>query len=229
LPPPGDGDRGFFINSTGGTGIYVGNDVQDNVSIPYSASTDQVLYAPTHQSPGGSCVETVTVHWRPAAGSTTYHAHGMWDWCRASPGWGNYETMDATWKSKYARSYSYGGQAAENMYFTSAYKTSGNCWAGTIYNFTTGTWETKLTSCGTTKTGFGSTGWTMWESWYLQGCPSLPRIKAGWIQTLKSSGWTNLGSADTSQLGPYAGTCYATGAYTFFVINANYAWEGRTP
>ena len=229
FPPPGDGDRGFFINDGAGTGIYVGEDVQDNVAIPYNSGTDQVIYAPTNQSAGGACIETVTVHWLPQGNTTTLHAHGFWDWCRSSPGWGTYEAMDSTWKSKYARLYSYGGESAEYMYFTTVMKTSGDCWIGYLYNFDTGTWEEKQTSCGTTQTGWGNTGWTMWESWYLQGCPTIPRIKAGWIQTLKSSGWTYLGTGDTSQLGPYSGTCYDTGAYSFYVIYSNYGWEGRTP
>jgi hypothetical protein len=229
FPPPGTGDRGFFINGNAGTGIYVGEDAQTNLVIPASATADQTLYTPTHQAPGGACVETVTVHHRLRGASTTSHAHGFWDWCRASPGWGLYESMTSAWKSAYVRSYSMWGEPAEEMYFTEVYKTSGNCWVGQLYNFNTGRWETKLTSCGTTKTGFGTTGWTMWESWYLQGCPALPRIKASGIQVRKSTGWTSLAPADTTQLGPYAGSCHASGAYSFFVFHANDAWEARTP
>ncbi|WP_394845955.1 hypothetical protein LZC95_00645 [Pendulispora brunnea] len=219
-PPPGDGDRGFWVNA--GTGIYAGNDVQDNLSIPNS-SVGATIYAPTHQSGGGSCIETVTAHYRYSGMATTAHGHGFWDWCRASPGWGVFEAMDATWKGKYARV-----NGGENVYFTQVYKTGGNCWAGLLYNYTSGAWETKLTSCGTTKTGFGNTGWSMWESWSLVGCPSLPRVRAQSVQILNGA-WQALAPATTSQLGPSAGSCFASSAYTFKVWTANSFWEGFTP
>jgi hypothetical protein len=218
--PPGTGDRGFWINV--GDGVYARNDLQDNLTIPNSA-VGTTIYAPTHQSAGGSCIETVMAHWRPTLASATLHGHGFWDWCRASPGWGTFESIDATWKSKYARS-----DGAENMYYTEVYKTGGNCWVGQLWNYNTGSWETKLTSCGTTKTGFGNTGWTMWESWSLTGCPTLPRIKSTSIQ-IRNGSWVSLAPAHTGVLGPSNPSCFFSGTYTFSVLTANSAWEGRTP
>jgi len=219
--PAGDGDRGFFINGTAGIGIYARNDVQDNVVIP-AANAGTTIYAPTHQSPGGSCIETVRASWRPVGASGTSHGHGFWDWCRASPGWGSFEAIDATWKSKYARS-----DGSENMYYTNVYKSSGNCWVGLLWNYNTGVWDQKLSSCGTTKTGFGTTGWTMWESWSLTSCPAFPRIKSTTIQTYVGGSWQALTPARTTTLGPSG--CFSSGAYTFAVLTANSAWEGRTP
>jgi hypothetical protein len=218
--PPGTGDRGFWINA--GDGVYARNDLQDNLTIPNSA-VGTTIYAPTHMSGGGACIETVMAHWRPNAASATLHGHGFWDWCRATPGWGLFENINAAWKTKYARS-----DGSENMYYTQVYKTSGNCWVGQLWNYSTGVWDTKLTSCGTTKTGFGTTGWTMWESWGLTGCPTFPRIKSNTIK-IRNGSWVNLGAAHSSVLGPSASSCFSAGSYTFAVLSANYAWEGRTP
>lgn len=219
--PAGDGDRGFFINGNAGTGIYARNDVQDNISIPL-ANAGTTIYAPTHMSPGGSCIETVRATWRPVGAASTSHGHGFWDWCRATPGWGSFETVDAAWKNKYARS-----DGTEQMYFTHVYQTPNGCWAGLLWNYNTGVWDQKLLSCGVTKSGFGTTGWTMWESWSLTSCPNFPRVKSNTIRTLIGGVWQDLTPARTTQLGPSG--CFSSGAYTFAVLAANSAWEARTP
>jgi len=221
IPPPGNGDRGFFINGNAGTGIYAKNDVQDNLLIPNS-DIGTTIYAPTHMSPGGACIETVRASWRYAGAATTSYGHGFWDWCRAVPGWGTFETIDLAWKNKYARS-----DGTEQMYFTHVYKTPNGCWAGLLWNYNTGVWDQKLLSCGVTKSGFGNTGWTMWESWDASTCPAYPRIKSNTIQTLINGVWQNLTAAQTTQLGP--SKCFSTGAYTFSVLVPNSAWEARTP
>ncbi len=226
MAPPGNGDRGFFITGTAGWSIYARNDLQNNVSIPNS-SVGTTMYAPTHMSPGGfgggACIETVMAHWRPNAQSATLHGHGFWDWCRQSPGWGVFENIDATWISNYARS-----DGAENMYFTEVVFTGGDCWVGQLWNYNTGVWDTKLTSCGSNKSGFGVTGWTMWESWNLIGCPTFPSIKATNLQIFNGA-WVNLAPAHTTTLGPSAGSCFASGTYNFHVHTANSYWHAHTP
>lgn len=221
-PVPGSGDRGFWISS--GYGIYAANDAQTNVVIPDNA-VGTTIYAPTHMPAGNSCIETVTAHWRYSGQSTTTHGHGFWDHCFKKT-WYTFEYMDATWKSKYVRTLD-----GEDRYYTQVNRSGTNCWNGLLYNFTSGVWEDKVSPvvCGASN---NPSGWTMWESHNLMDvnkvCPSFPGIRASALQTLTSTGWVNLGSGNTSQLGP-TGMCWTGNTYTFHIHAANYDWHAHTP
>ncbi len=105
-PPPGTGDRGFYIHQ--GIGIYAGNDPQRDLNIPSSAfgvtpygNTGAVIYAPTHMAPLSTgttraCLEATTIHERYAGWPATDDLHGFWDWCAATPGFQIRENMNAT-------------------------------------------------------------------------------------------------------------------------------------
>jgi hypothetical protein len=221
-PWPGTGDRGFYLWNS--HGIYAAHDAQTDLSIPNNA-VGTTIYAPTSMPAGGSCVETVTAHYRYSGMASTVHGHGFWDHCVAN-GWVTFETMDATWQGKYVRT-----MDGEGRYFTQVYRTSDGCWNGELYNYSLGRWEQKARVCGTWSR---TDGWTMWESHYLmdvaKACPSFPHIRSSSIQILTSGGWQFLGTSSTyqSQLGP-SGMCWTNGTYQFRVNVANHDWTARTP
>jgi hypothetical protein len=222
---PGSGDRGDWIST--GRGVYVGNDVQTDLSIPDSA-IGTTIYAPTHMPAGGACVETVTAHWRYSGMSTTAHAHGFWDHCGldGATGWQTFEYMDATWKGKYVRVYD-----GEERYWTEAYIDGSGCWHGLLYDFNLGQWEEKVSPAICGSSGFTS-GWTMWESHHLMDlakvCPTFPRIRASGLQLWTGSAWQQLGSTNTSPLGPY-GMCWTNSTYRWQVNSPNNDWTALTP
>jgi len=171
-------------------------------------------------------------HQRNVGGSMTHH-FGWWDWCAANPGWAVIESTSSSWRDKYARNA--GGGLAGELYAYSEVIADNpeapNCWSGYLYNFSTGTWDLKLRSCGTTKTGWGLNGWTMWESYGLttQGiCPNFPRIRTTSIQVFTLAGWKFLSPALSSPLDVTDG-CFDTGDYTFHTHVANWEWEAHTP
>lgn len=232
---PGSGDRGYFLyaDQYNSAGIYVVNDAQTNVSIPSSA-IGTTIYAPTHMSAGGTCLETVTAHYRYSGQSTTTHGHGFWDWCRSSPGWQTFEVMNSTWKSKYVRV-----QDGEERYLTQVVSTNpanptGGCWQGLLWNYSAGYWEQKAYSCGNNLSGWGTTGWTMWESHYMmdqaQVCPVFPSIGAWHIVTVGTNGtYYSLGFGSQGPLGP-TGLCWNNGTYTFNVpASSSNSWIAYTP
>jgi hypothetical protein len=223
---PGSGDRGLWLY--GGEGIYAENDAALNVAIP-DAAIGTTIYAPTHMSPGGACMETVTAHWRYAGMDTTAHAHGFWDWCISDGvgGWQVFEFMDANWVAQYVRPY-----RGEARYWTQVYRDAPNSWKGLLYNFTQGAWEEKVAISGSNVSGFGSTGWTMWESHYLmdyaQVCPQFPDIRASGLQLFVNGTWVALDSATSDDtLGPY-GQCWVDGTYTFRLAKKRDTWLART-
>lgn len=63
-PPPGTGDRGFWLyqNSQPWFGVYAVYDVNMSLGLPSAWSSNGVyVYAPTMLPPGGSCVEVTQV------------------------------------------------------------------------------------------------------------------------------------------------------------------------
>lgn len=215
---PGSGDRGFWIANS--SGILVMNDAQTDLNIP-DAAIGTTIYAPVNMPAGNSCVETVTAHWYYTGMTGTLHGQGFWDHCGidGSTGWQTFEIMDDFWKDKYVRNYN-----GEERYFTEVYN-DGGCWAGLLYNFNEGRWETKITPI-CSSSGF-SDGWTMWESHYLMDqakiCPSFPNIRASDIQVLTNNGWIYLDT--NSNLGPY-GLCWENGKYQLTGISSD--WTAMT-
>jgi hypothetical protein len=221
---PGSGDRGLWL--TAGEGIYARNDARLTLSIP-DAAVGTTLYAPTHMSPGNSCVETVTAHWRYEGMNSTAHGHGFWDWCESdgTGSWQVFEFMDADWTNRYVRRLE--GQL---RYWTQVYSDSPLSWKGMLYNFNEGRWEEKTTISGSSLSG--PTGWTMWESHYLmdvaQVCPQFPDIQASDLQLYINGSWTRLSASNSDDtLGPY-GRCWLDGTYTFRLSKKRDMWLART-
>lgn len=231
-PPPGTGDNGFLV--FGGVGIYAGNDPQRDLEIPSwafgispSGDTGAVIYAPTHMTslfPGSTraCLEATTIHWRYAGWAATSDLHGFWDWCAADP---NFQAPpedmnNASWLSKYVRIYF----GEERFYIAvipdNPASSEGGCWRGLLYNYNLGQWEQKALSCGTSSSQ-GSTGWTVWESWYMMpNCPTLPDVKAADLQIKLTNGqWTRLDDQHATPLGAY-GLCWTATRYYGFEVHS---------
>jgi hypothetical protein len=227
-PPyePGSGDRGLWL--TTGEGIYAGNDPALDLSIP-EAAIGTTIYAPTHMAPGGACMETVTAHWRYEGMAATAHAHGFWDWCETdgTGGWQVFEFMDAEWRDRYVRRY-----RGEQRYWTQVFSDAPSSWKGLLYNFNEGRWEEKVAISGSNVSGFGSTGWTMWESHYLMDeaalCPQFPDIRASGLRVYVDGGWNPLNTGNSQDtLGPY-GLCWVGGTYDFRLSKKRDTWLART-
>jgi hypothetical protein len=223
---PGSGDRGLWLS--GAEGIYAGNDASLDLSIP-DAAIGTTIYAPTHMSPGGACMETVTAHWRYTGMAVTAHGHGFWDWCASdgSTGWQVFEFMDASWVDRYVRKY-----RGEPRYWTQVYRSGPSSWGGLLYNFNLGRWEEKTAIAGTNISGFGQTGWSMWESHYLMDgarlCPAFPDIRTLGLQLWIDDAWTALTDTTAQDtLGPY-GRCWVDGTYGFRFANRADNWLART-
>jgi hypothetical protein len=235
---PGHGDSGLSVTFAG---IHVRNDAQRDVVIPSSQPDTTVMYAPTHLPQGASCIEAVTVHRRERS-SATRHYHGFWDWCADQRGETNtfkvLESMSDSWMSKYTRLYAgYGGGPLEPSFYVNVSSESpdnpvGGCWKGMLYNFNTGVWEQKWRSCGTgllnRRDGLIQ-GWTMWEQWFMQGCPTLPNIKASFIRKLGTDfSWQDVSS---SEMGEFWQGCFlppGQGVYTLYWPVPG-EWQAKTP
>jgi len=223
---PGSGDRGLWL--TAGEGIYAGNDPALDLAIP-DAAIGTTIYAPTHMSPGGACMETVTAHWRYAGMASTAHGHGFWDWCASdgTGGWQLFEFIDTNWRDQYVRSY-----RGEFRYWTQVFSDAPSSWKGLLYNFNEGRWEEKVSISGANISGFGSVGWTMWESHYLmdvaQLCPRFPDIRASGLRVYANASWIELSDSNSQDaLGPY-GLCWVDGTYDFRLPKKRDSWLART-
>lgn len=223
---PGSGDRGLWL--TAGEGIYATNDASLTLSIP-DVAIGTTLYTPTHLSPGGACMETVTAHWRYQGMGATAHGHGFWDFCESDGqgGWQVFELMDSIWTNRYVRK-----SQGKLRYWTQVYQDFPLSWKGLLYNFEQGVWEEKTAITGLSRAGFGQTGWTMWESHYLMDvarvCPKFPDIQASDLQVYVNGAWTRLTASNSDDtLGPF-GQCWLDDTYTFRISSKRDVWLART-
>ena len=238
-PPPGNGDRGFWLDQTSRPwfGMSAMYDLNLSLGLPTPrGGHDIYIYAPTTQAPGGACIEVTQVYRTLSGGATTGKYFRLWDWCNAI----KFVVMEAqvtTWTNRYVRTYQGKPMYAMSIATPNTGYTYGQCWFATLYDFLLGGWVQKLQECGTPLTGYGATGWTMWESWYLTNgsYPTLQSIRALDInlydpQTGTAVPFTNWPS-DYHNLGPN-GVCWPTGPYTFESpvsgLGAN-SWRGNTP
>jgi hypothetical protein len=238
-PPPGNGDRGFWLvqASRAWYGMSSMYDLNLSLGLPSPwGGHDVYVYAPTTQAPGGACIEVVQVYRRLNGGATTGKYYGLWDWCIESR-FVILEAQITSWTNRYVRTYQGKPMYAVSIATPNTGSTYGQCWYATIYDYLLGGWVQKLQRCGAPLHSFGATGWTMWESWYLTNgaCPTLPSIRALDIslydpQTSNPVPFSDWPS-DYSALGPY-GVCWPSGPYSFESpiagLGAN-SWRGNTP
>lgn len=217
------------------------HDVQRDtrVPVPMSADNPVIYYAPTLLPAGGSCIESVTIHWRFSTNPNVPEEdlHGFWNWCNPNPSFVVTKNLnDATFRNRYVRVFS-----GEEFLVTFVHQqASGSCWIAGFYDYVEGVYSIQYESCGVTQTGHGTKGWTMWETYNVMQnntgptCPSTPSIKAADIKVGTRSQPSN------TPFDLYSGTfgtlnidnpCFNNGAYTFvrpppgFVRNT---WQANT-
>jgi hypothetical protein len=226
---PNAGEFGYFLYNA--TGIYVNNTPGTNINVPLG----DTFYAPTNYPAGGSTVEAVTASWR-YEGTVTNHAFCVWDWAGynssgvydGSVGWDMCEFMDQAWQSKYVRK-----KNGLPYYSLQVYKDSAGKWVAQIYNFNLQRWEVKSRIGGTSTTGFGNTGWTMWERHSNASpvtCPTIPQVRASNIRVKVNGSWVGLFSNTlySSTLGP-TGPCWDSGIYKGITVRSSNTWYTKTP
>lgn len=241
-PPPGTGDRGFWLHQTTAPwfGAYAVYDLNMSLGLPAASNPNGVwVYAPTMMPPGGSCVEVTQVYRRINGGATTGKLFGVYDWCQSSTG--EFDVLEAqvtAWTNRYVRTYQGKPTYAVTIVTPNTGHTMGQCWYAHLYDYLLGGWVQRLARCGTPARQGSALGWTMWESWWLTNtstCPSLPSIRSlditlyhpttGAAVPFKNAPY------DYSQLGP-TGTCWQNGVYSFASpvpgLPAN-SWRGNTP
>jgi hypothetical protein len=247
-PPAGTGDRGFLLhqNSRPWYAVYAVYDINMSLALPaaWGGNSGVYVYAPTMMPPGGACVEVTQRYQRQAGGSTTGKWFGIVDWCEtdAPEGyeWALLEPQVTSWTNRYVRTYEGKPTYLVTIVTPNTGNTMGQCWSANLYDYILGGWVERLNRCGTPQHGHGTTGWTLWESWYLAQsaatCPSLPSIRSFEVMLLDPNtglpvpftDWPN----DFSQHGPQ-GVCWESpGPYTFTTpipgLSAN-SWRGNTP
>ncbi len=201
-----------------------------SLSAPTASEGYSILYAPTTLAPGRSGFESVTVHIRtPTSG--TNDAWGVWDWCRADPGWSYYLNMTSSWLDRYSSG------TSDSTASTVIRKTSSSCWEVLLFDYKSGTYARLDTACGTGKVGNGTLrGWVMHETYDIteSGCPTLPNIKATGINIGKFGGATNvsLTSSDAYWSRLSYGDCWgADNGWTFQTPASGFgsnSWQGLT-
>ena len=177
----GTADWGSWINRIGWfpsrLGSYAAQQIHSTLNLP-AAPPDRTLYAPTQMAPNYTPLESVTAYWRYFSMWSTGRAWGVWD--HPGGGWSVFKDINSSFLSKYVRNYNPGA-----FYFTETFVDNGTTMV-MLYNFNSDTWETQDTSTGSS--GW-SVGWTMWETYFEQTCPYLPRIASGRVQIYVSGQW----------------------------------------
>jgi len=241
-PPPGTGDRGFWLSQATAPwfGTYAVYDLNMSLGLPAASNPNGVwVYAPTMMPPGGSCVEVTQVYRRLKSGSTTGKLFGIYDWCQS--GTGEFDVLEAqvtAWTNRYVRTYQGKPAYSVTIVTPNTGRTMGQCWYAHLYDYLLGGWVQRLARCGTPARQSPALGWTMWESWWLTStstCPSMPSIRSLDIVLYSPSTGAPVpftdAKADYSQLGP-TGTCWQNGIYSFaspvpgLPVNS---WRGNTP
>lgn len=230
--------RGFYLfaNTKNWYGVHSIKDVSLNLNLPTPGPAGAIwLYAPTTLPPAGSCIEGVVRHERTIFVPTTIHYLGWYDWCTTSNQW-HLAPMDASFQSKYVRTYN-GKPTLAISIVSPVSGPATDCWYANLYNYNVGGWEGVFQSCGTSMSGWGNTGWTMWEAYNMGevGCPVLPSIRSMEIQLANpsTSQWVSFKNYpnDYAQLGP-TGDCWYGGPYSFVSPVpglASNTWRANTP
>ena len=187
-PPPGSGDRGIGWSQITKPwyGAYSVYDVQCNLYIDtvFAGEPGAFIYAPTTLAAGGTCIEITQVYERLRGVAATKKVFGLYDWCQSDPNqrWALLEDEeDSVFKTRYVRSYQGRDTYSVAVVTPNTGHTSGQCWYAHIYNYEVGGWVQRLVSCGTSYSGTGNAGWTIWESWFTANdnvCRTYPSIRA---------------------------------------------------
>lgn len=224
----------FYQNTNMWYGAYALQDARTDFTLPWYntyPSVEPTLYAPTMQAPGGSCIEMTMIHTAQSTAITSHFA-GFADWCNGAMIGSPYNYYEDITTTAFRQNYvaTYNGQPTVTVWVStpSTGNTNGQCWAAGFYNYRLGGYEQKYSSCGYTQTGFGTTGWTMWEDYslfYNNDCPSIPAIRSEIIELFHPGfgyavQFTSYPSDYSRNNGTFLGDCFTT-TYSFQSPAAN--------
>lgn len=133
-------------------GAQATHSVDPTIQIP--AGNPDIIYAPTLDPSGKTCIEVTTYYWQGG------NAVGAWDWCAASPGFAAVRGIDANFVSTYTRTVN--GQPAYQVRDIQTNATT-NSWTAYLFNYTTNAWDALYTSANTSKLTETHGGWNMFE------------------------------------------------------------------
>ncbi len=167
---------------------------------------------------GQSCLQASTLAVRLSDG-TTRLLNGFWLNCLT--GTGVFETIDATFRSKYVRTVN--GRPSVSMTIVTpnvgGSNFNGACWYGSIYNYNVGGWEGKSTGCdtggGSSLPAAASVFWYTNHYVWTGTCATFPGLRITDI-FLFENGVAVPSTSYLSASAPIApGACNSGGSYTF--------------
>lgn len=133
-------------------GAQATHSVDPTIQIP--SGNPDVIYAPTLDPSGKTCIEVTTYYWQGG------NAVGAWDWCAESPGFAAVRGIDANFIATYTTTVN--GQPAYQVRDIQTDATT-NSWTAYLFNYTTNSWDALYTSANTSKLTETHGGWNMFE------------------------------------------------------------------
>jgi hypothetical protein len=133
-------------------GAQATHSVEPNIQIP--AGNPDIIYAPTLDPSGKTCIEVTTYYWQGG------NAVGAWDWCAASPGFAAVRGIDTNFINTYTTTVN--GERAYQVRDIQTNATT-NSWTAYLFNYTTNAWDALYTSANTSKLTETHGGWNMFE------------------------------------------------------------------
>ena len=141
-----------FKSMSGADGSCAAQSVSTQLTVQDGYTT---IYTPTMYPPGGSCVELVTVY------TQSVRSVSAWDWCQ-SVDFAASVPIDGSFLSTYTNgSGAYTGRVIRTSQ-------AANTWSASLYNYSTGQWDTLFTQSGTNQSG-RTDGWDIEELYSTVG------------------------------------------------------------
>jgi hypothetical protein len=205
-------------------GAQATHSVDPSISIP--SGNPDIIYAPTLDPSGKTCIEVTTYYWQGG------NAVGAWDWCAASPGFAAVRGIDANFISTYTTTVN--GQPAYTVRDIQTDATT-NSWTAYLLNYTTGAWDALYTSANTSKLTETHGGWDMFEVYteynpatgegYYCGATSGKTWSATGMQIRFGTTWQTLTTANSQIPAAPSPAEFGCENLTFSVPAANSAWR----
>jgi hypothetical protein len=127
-----------------------------NPSITLGSSSPDIIYSPTLDPSGITCIEMSTIYFSDG------DQVGAWDWCASSPGFKKVADVTSSFLGTYSTTIS--GHAFYSVQNVQTNPTT-NSWTAYLYNYTTKAWDTFYTSANTSKLSNSGGGWDMNEAY----------------------------------------------------------------
>lgn len=199
-----------------------------NPDISMSPDNPDVVYAPTLDPSGKTCIEVTTYYWKYG------NAVAAWDWCAASPGFAAIIPIDTYFVNTYTTTFQ--GRPAYTVQDVQTNPVT-NSWTAYLYNYTTSSWDTVFTSANTSKLTETHGGWDMFEV-YTNYNPDTnegyyctetvgAEFHASNIKIRTGGTWNTLTTANSSVTPPssVSNADFGCSGLTFSLPTANSYWK----